>query len=118
VKNGYLIKERVLFACMLTLLPRCYGRKKKNQGDEPIWVIIHIYMEMSQGNFLCSCLKLTKLSIFFSLLQSQRTGGKNRSCMGEVGTSGRGDEVGKGYGRVNMVQVLCIHVYKWKNDAC
>jgi hypothetical protein len=23
------------------------GRKKKNRGDEPIWVIIHIYMEMS-----------------------------------------------------------------------
>jgi hypothetical protein len=24
------------------------GRKKKNRGDEPIQVIIHIYMEMSQ----------------------------------------------------------------------
>jgi hypothetical protein len=24
-------------------------RKEKNRGDEPIWVIIHIYMEMSHG---------------------------------------------------------------------
>jgi hypothetical protein len=23
------------------------GRKEKNRGDEPIWVIIHIYMETS-----------------------------------------------------------------------
>jgi hypothetical protein len=28
------------------------GRKKKNRGDEPIRVIIHTYMEMSQGNSL------------------------------------------------------------------
>jgi hypothetical protein len=25
-----------------------YGRKQKNRQNEPIWVIIHIYMEMSQ----------------------------------------------------------------------
>jgi hypothetical protein len=25
---------------------------------------------------------------------------------------------GKGCGRVNMVQILCTHVYKWKNEAC
>jgi hypothetical protein len=24
------------------------GRKEKNGGDEPIWDIIHIYMEMSK----------------------------------------------------------------------
>jgi hypothetical protein len=34
-----------------------YGRKGKNGGDEPIWVIIHSYMEMSQGNSLFSYLK-------------------------------------------------------------
>jgi hypothetical protein len=28
------------------------GRKKKNRGDEPIRVIIHTYMEMSQWNSL------------------------------------------------------------------
>jgi hypothetical protein len=28
----------------------------KNRGDEPIWAIIHIYMEVAQGNSLCSYL--------------------------------------------------------------
>jgi hypothetical protein len=40
------------------------GRKKKNRGDEPIQVMIHIYMEIPQGNLLCSYLK-----------QNQKTGG-------------------------------------------
>jgi hypothetical protein len=44
---------------------RDYGRKKKVRGDEPVWVIIHIYMEMSQGNSLCSYFKQTKISFFF-----------------------------------------------------
>jgi hypothetical protein len=41
------------------------GRKKKNRGDESIHIIIHIYMEMSQGNSLCSYLKQAKMSFFF-----------------------------------------------------
>jgi hypothetical protein len=32
-------------------------------------------------------------------------------------TSGRVEEVGKGYGRVNIVQILCTYVCKWKNDT-
>jgi hypothetical protein len=31
-----------------------------------------------------------------------------------VGNSGRGEDVGKGCGKVNMVQILCTHVCKWK----
>jgi hypothetical protein len=31
-----------------------------------------------------------------------------------VGTSGRREEVGKGCGKVNIVQILCAHVCKWK----
>jgi hypothetical protein len=66
---------------------------KKNRGDEPIGVVIHIYMEISQGNSLCNYLYLeqTKMSFF---LQNQRAeGGKG------FGTSGRGEVVGKGLGR-------------------
>jgi hypothetical protein len=37
---------------------------KPNTGDEPIRVIISIYMEMSQGNSLYSYLKQTKTSVF------------------------------------------------------
>jgi hypothetical protein len=38
--------------------------------------------------------------------------------VGWGGTSGMGEDVGRGYRRVNMVQILFTHVYKWKNDAC
>jgi hypothetical protein len=42
------------------------GRKKKNRGDEPIGMIIHILMEISQGNSLCTYHKQTKMSFSFS----------------------------------------------------
>jgi hypothetical protein len=39
---------------------------KKHRGDEPTVVIVHIYMEISQGNSLCSYsyLKQAKMSFF------------------------------------------------------
>jgi hypothetical protein len=73
-------------------------------------------MEMSQGNSLYSYLKQTKMSLFFHL-QNQRTGGQKSSSWG-AGTSGKGEEGGKGHGRVNKVQILCPHVCKWENDIC
>jgi hypothetical protein len=36
----------------------------------------------------------------------------------EVGTSGRVEVVEKGCKRVNMVQILCTYVCKFKNDTC
>jgi hypothetical protein len=42
-KNEYRIFKPVEFTI---------GRKEKNRGDEPIQVVIHLYMEMSQGNSL------------------------------------------------------------------
>jgi hypothetical protein len=35
-----------------------------------------------------------------------------------VGTSGRREDVGKGCRRVTIVQTLCTHVCKWKNETC
>jgi hypothetical protein len=59
------------------------------------------------------------LPFLFFLVQSWRTGGLNRSCpVGEGGTSGSGEEAGKGDRRGNMVQ-KCVHLYvKCKNDTC
>jgi hypothetical protein len=37
--------------------------------------------------------------------------------LGVVGTSGKGEEVGKGKRRVNMVQIVCTYVYICKNDT-
>jgi hypothetical protein len=55
---------------------------KKNK-DEPNWVIIHIYLEISQGNSLCSYLKQQISIIFFSFLVYKiRTEGQNRSYGG------------------------------------
>jgi hypothetical protein len=71
-----------------------YGRKKKNR-DELIRLMIHIYMEMSQGNSLYSYLKQTKMS-FFLHLQSQKQEGRTGPSWGGIGTIGKGKEVGKG----------------------
>jgi hypothetical protein len=37
-----------------------------NTFHEPNWAIIHIYVEVSQGNSLCGYLKQPKMSYFFS----------------------------------------------------
>jgi hypothetical protein len=54
--------------------------------------------------------------LFFLFLQNQRTGGHNRSCVGVVGIIGREEDVGKGSRRVNIVQILCTHICKCKNE--
>jgi hypothetical protein len=45
-------------------------RRKINRGKETIQVIIHTYMEMSQGNSLYRYLKQTK--IFFSKAENRK----------------------------------------------
>jgi hypothetical protein len=67
---------------------------------------------------LCSYLYLEQAKIsFFSLCfffyKNQRIG-KNRSCLRAVGTSGRGEVTGKGGRRVNTMQKMCLHAYKYK----
>jgi hypothetical protein len=34
------------------------------------------------------------------------------------GTSGTGEDIRKGCKRVNMVEILCTRICKWKNEAC
>jgi hypothetical protein len=54
-------------------------------------------MEMPQRNFLCSYFKQTKMAIFFSF-SNQRAGEETGPNLGGRGTSGRGEEWGKGTG--------------------
>jgi hypothetical protein len=72
-------------------------------------------MEMSQRNSLCSYLKQTKLTFFKK--QNQGTG-----PIWRIGTSRRGEGVGKRCRRVNIVQILCTHTLthtcKWKTETC
>jgi hypothetical protein len=81
-------------------------------------------MELSQGNSLCSYLylELAKMLCFsFSLFSSAKSEKRrqNRSCgvgWRHVGTSGSRQMAGKGDKRVNIMQKMCTHVCKCKND--
>jgi hypothetical protein len=58
---------------------------------------------------------LNKQKCHFSfLLENCRTSGWNRSCLGEVGTSGREEDMEKGCRRVTIVQILCTRICKWE----
>jgi hypothetical protein len=50
-----------IFKPIETTIRRRLNSEKRNKGDEPIWVLIQIYMEMSQRNSLYSYLKQTKM---------------------------------------------------------
>jgi hypothetical protein len=73
---------------------------KKIRGDKSVEVIIHIYMEKTRGNSLCSYLylKQAKVSYFsffiFSLFSSTKLENKRAEQVlptaGRTGTSGRG----------------------------
>jgi hypothetical protein len=52
------------------------------------------------------------MNIYFLFLQNRRTGGQNKSCLGDW-YQWEGEDVGKGCKRRNMVQILCTHVFKW-----
>jgi hypothetical protein len=76
--------------------------------------IIHMYMEVPQGNSMCSYFKQTKRSFFFffSYTKSETRKIKHILYGGLVPFwRGRG---GEKVGKVNMVQILHIHVCKWK----
>jgi hypothetical protein len=99
---------------------------KKNRGDESVGVTIHIYiyMEISQGNSLCSYLylKQIKISFFFFLFFFHKVEQKGRAgptWQGEGVLLPLGEGlVGKRARRVKMVQKMCTHVCKCKNDTC
>jgi hypothetical protein len=80
---------------------------KKIRGDKQIGVIIHINMETSQRNSLCSYFyfKQAKMSCFsfylfsFVFYRIREQEGRTHYAQGLVGgTSGRGKVVGKGVG--------------------
>jgi hypothetical protein len=84
---------------------------KKIRGDEPIGIIVHTYMKISQGNSLSSYLYLKLkchvscfyLFSFSSYKIREQESGRNPSQRGKW-HSGRRDKLWKGDRRVNMVQ--------------
>jgi hypothetical protein len=69
-------------------------------------------MEMSQGNSLCSYLKKTEMSLFFLYKIGEQEGRTVPVWGGGHWYQWEGEEVEKGPGRANMVQILCTHVCK------
>jgi hypothetical protein len=50
---------------------------------------------------------------FFSKMENR----KAKQILG-VSISGKGEDIRRGYRRVNVVEMLCTHVCKWKNETC
>jgi hypothetical protein len=69
-------------------------------------------MEMSQGNSLYSYLKQTKVSFYFCFTKLQNRRVEQVLSVGRVLL--RAEVVEKGYRRVHIVQILGMHVCKWK----
>jgi hypothetical protein len=92
---------------------------KKNRGDEPIGVVMHTYMEVSQGNCLCSYpyLKQAKNVIFFLFSSAVSKNRRVEQVMRWVGSVPV--RVGRwwrkeGESDANTVYNVC----KCKNDTC
>jgi hypothetical protein len=100
---------------------------KKNRRDEPI-VVIHIYIYVYIYIYIYKWHKETPCVAIFILNKQKYNISffsfffyKIREQEGRKGTAGNGGSVpvaGKGYRRVNAVQILCTHVCKYKNDTC
>jgi hypothetical protein len=80
---------------------------KRTGRDEPVGVVIHVYMETTQGISLCSYLylKLAKmpcfsfyLLCFFFYKFGKQEGGTGSGWGVGVGISGKGEASGKGVG--------------------
>jgi hypothetical protein len=67
-------------------------------------------MEISQENSLCSYLKQTKMSFLFSFTKLENR--RAAQVLPGVGYQQEREEVRKGCGRMNILQILCTHVYK------
>jgi hypothetical protein len=69
-------------------------------------------MEISQGNSLCSYLKETKMSFFFSFTKSENRRIEQVPAWMGGWYQWEGEDIRKGYRRVNIVQILYTHACK------
>jgi hypothetical protein len=74
---------------------------------------MHIYMDVPQGNSLCSYLKQAKCHFFFLSFAKSENRRAEQVLRGRSWGGGMEEEVGEGCKRVNMMQILCTHGCKW-----
>jgi hypothetical protein len=73
-------------------------------------------LEVPKENPVSSYLDQTKM-LFFSFTKPENKRAE-QILPGGVGTSGSGEEVGKRCRRMDVVEILCTHVCKQKNETC
>jgi hypothetical protein len=56
------------------------------------------------------------MSFFFH--QNGEQEGKTGPVLAGLVSMGRGKDIRKGCRRVNMTEISCTHVCKWKNETC
>jgi hypothetical protein len=86
------------------------GRKQKNRGDELILVIIYIYTytwKCHKETPWVDVLSKQKCHLFFLYKIGEQKGRTGPVWDGGWLVRVGGEKVGKGYRRVNMVQILC-----------
>jgi hypothetical protein len=66
---------------------------------------------------LCTAILNKQKCYFFFFYKIREQKGRTGPVWG-TGASGKGEDVGKGCRRVNMAQILYIHICKWKNETC
>jgi hypothetical protein len=72
-------------------------------------------VEVPQGYHLLAILNNHKWYFSFTKSEHRRL---EQVLLEGVDTSRKGKVVGKRCRSVNMVQILCTHVYKWINNIC
>jgi hypothetical protein len=75
----------------------------------------YIYMWKCHKEIPCIYVLDKQKCHFFK--QNMRIGGQNDSCLGSW-YQWKGEDLGKECRRVNMVQILCKRLCKWKNENC
>jgi hypothetical protein len=78
-----------------------------------------LHLQCNYFNAMYSCIAiLSKQKCHFFFFYKN---GEQESRIGSVwvvGSSWTGEDMGRGCRRVNTVQILCTHVYKWRNETC
>jgi hypothetical protein len=82
------------------------GRGEEKKGER-----ILLELEIKRGHNNRDRQNVKILTTFFFFLQNQED--KTGSVLG-ADIQGRGEDAGKCNRKVNMVQILCTHLWKWK----
>jgi hypothetical protein len=91
-----------------------YNKVERRKIEEMNQFRFYIYIWKCHKKILCVAILNKQKCHFFSFTKSVTRRPEQGPVCRTVDTSGSGEKVEKGYGRVNIVHILCTHVCKWK----